>query len=224
MDKIKIFYDGLDFKQDKLIQGYTTNPTLLKKINKPFEESIKKFILQYPNFPLSVEVTNDDHSAIIEEANKISKWGYNIYIKIPIINTEGKSNLNVIQELLQYGININITCVFTKKQVDEINKLLTIKSTNKIIISIFAGRIADTGISPLVICKYTVELFKKYTNVEILWASTREIYNIFDAINCGCDIITIPEQIYQKIPLIGKDLNNYSKETVQQFIEDAKSL
>ena len=224
MDKIKIYYDGLEIKDDTLIKGYTTNPTLLKKYNKSLKDLILPVIKKLPNNPLSIEVNSDDHDSIISEIQEILSWGGNIYIKIPIINTKGESNLKIINILLNQNINVNITCVFSKLQIDQIYRNLSINSYNKLIISIFSGRIADTGISPLILCKYTVELFKGSSNIEILWASTREVYNIFDAINCGCHIITIPEQIYEKLSLIGKDLNKYSKETVQQFILDGQSL
>jgi len=224
MDKIKIYYDGLEIKDDTLIKGYTTNPTLLKKYNKSLKDLILPVIKKLPNTPLSIEVNSDDHDSIISEIQEILSWGGNIYIKIPIINTKGESNLKIINILLNQNINVNITCVFSKLQIDQIYRNLSINSYNKLIISIFSGRIADTGISPLILCKYTVELFKGSSNIEILWASTREVYNIFDAINCGCHIITIPEQIYEKLSLIGKDLNKYSKETVQQFILDGQSL
>ena len=224
MDKIKIYYDGLEVKDDIRIKGYTTNPTLLKKYNKSLKDLILPVIKKLPNTPLSIEVNSDDHDSIISEIQEILSWGGNIYIKIPIINTKGESNLKIINILLNQNINVNITCVFSKLQIDQIFNNLSINSYNKLIISIFSGRIADTGISPLILCKYTVELFKGSSNIEILWASTREVYNIFDAINCGCHIITIPEQIYEKLSLIGKDLNKYSKETVQQFILDGQSL
>ena len=224
MDKIKIYYDGLEIKDDTLIKGYTTNPTLLKKYNKSLKDLILPVIKKLPNTPLSIEVNSDDSDSIISEIQEILSWGGNIYIKIPIINTKGESNLKIINILLNQNINVNITCVFSKLQIDQIYRNLSINSYNKLIISIFSGRIADTGISPLILCKYTVELFKGSSNIEILWASTREVYNIFDAINCGCHIITIPEQIYEKLSLIGKDLNKYSKETVQQFILDGQSL
>lgn len=224
MDKIKIYYDGLEVKDDIRIKGYTTNPTLLKKYNKSLKDLILPVIKKLPNTPLSIEVNSDDSDSIISEVQEILSWGGNIYIKIPIINTKGELNLKIINNLLNQNINVNITCVFSKLQIDQIFNNLSINSYNKLIISIFSGRIADTGISPLILCKYTVELFKGSSNIEILWASTREVYNIFDAINCGCHIITIPEQIYEKLSLIGKDLNKYSKETVQQFILDGQSL
>ena len=223
MEDIKIFYDGIDIKNDKIIKGYTTNPTILKKYNKPYRELIPPLLDKLNNIPLSIEVCSDENTLMLKESNEISKWGNNIYIKIPIINTKGDFNIEVIQSLINDNINVNITCIFTKEQIDMIYKKIT-NNPQKIILSIFCGRIADTGICPTILCRYTTKLFSNNNNIEILWASTREIYNIFDAINSGCDIITLPESIYNKLHLINKDLNEYSKETVQQFISDGKLL
>ena len=222
MDKIKIYYDGLEVKDDIRIKGYTTNPTLLKKYNKSLKDLILPVIKKLPNTPLSIEVNSDDHDSIISEIQEILSWGGNIYIKIPIINTKGELNLKIINNLLNQNINVNITCVFSKLQIDQIFNNLSINSYNKLIISIFSGRIADTGISPSILCKYTVELFKEFSNIEILWASTREVYNIFDAINCGCHIITIPPSTIEKIENFGKTFYQLTKETVKSFLIDSK--
>ena len=227
LSNIKLFYDGLDIKNDNLIQGYTTNPSLLKKhINynsNSYEKISKLFLEKIDNLPISFEVLSNDNKNMINEAKIISSWGDNIYIKIPIIDINGNYNINTIQSLLNENININITCVFTKNQINMIQKLI-IHKNNKIIISIFSGRIADTGKNPMDLCIYTKNLFQKDNNIEILWASVREIYNIFQAIESKCDIITLPENIYQKLNCIDKNLTEFSKETVQQFITDGKSL
>ena len=225
--KIKIFYDGVDFKNENtIIQGYTTNPSLLKQMNegKTYKELVLPFIHKINNLPISLEVISDQGNQMISEARELSSWGENIYIKIPIIDTEGNYNTRTIQKLLDDKINVNITCVFTQSQIDTIYETITITDSSNVIISIFCGRIADTGISPSILSSYTTKLFQKNKNVDILWASTREIYNIFEAEQCNCDIITIPESIYQKLHLINKNLDEYSKETVQQFINDGKSL
>ena len=130
----------------------------------------------------------------------------------------------MIKSLSKENIKLNITAIFTKSQINTIHETITINNSSNVIISIFCGRIADTGISPSILSSYTTKLFQKNKNINILWASTREIYNIFEAEECNCDIITIPESIYQKLHLINKDLDEFSKETVQQFINDAKSL
>ena len=225
--KIKIFYDGIDFKNENtIIQGYTTNPSLLKQINhgKTYKELVLPIINKINKLPISLEVVSNQEDRMISEAKELSSWGENIYIKIPIIDTEGNYNTSTIQKLLNDKININITCVFTKSQIDTIYETITINDYSNVIISIFCGRIADTGISPSILSSYTTKLFQKNKNINILWASTREIYNIFEAEQCNCDIITIPESIYQKLHLIDKDLIEFSKETVQQFINDGKSL
>ena len=225
--KIKIFYDGIDFKNENtIIQGYTTNPSLLKQINhgKTYKELVLPIINKINKLPISLEVVSNQEDRMISEAKELSSWGENIYIKIPIIDTEGNYNTSTIQKLLNDKININITCVFTKSQIDTIYETITINDYSNVIISIFCGRIADTGISPSILSSYTTKLFQKNKNINILWASTREIYNIFEAEECNCDIITITESIYQKLHLINKDLDEFSKETVQQFINDAKSL
>lgn len=225
--KIKIFYDGVDLKnENSIIQGYTTNPSLLKQINngKTYQELVLPLIQKINKLPISLEVISDQSDKIVSEANELSSWGENIYIKVPIIDTEGNYNISTIQKLLNDKINVNITCIFTQSQIDTLYQNITINDFSNIIISIFCGRIADTGVSPLILCSYTTRLFQKNKNVQILWASTREIFNIFEAEQCNCDIITIPESIYQKLHLIDKDLNEFSKETVQQFINDGKSL
>tara|TARA_Y100001935_G_scaffold71429_2_gene59600 strand:- start:5616 stop:6302 length:687 start_codon:yes stop_codon:yes gene_type:complete len=225
--KIKIFYDGVDLKnENSVIQGYTTNPSLLKQINhgKTYKELVLPLIQKINKLPISLEVISDQSDKIVSEANELSSWGENIYIKVPIIDTEGNYNIPTIQKLLNDKINVNITCIFTQSQIDTLYQNITINDFSNIIISIFCGRIADTGVSPIILSSYTTKLFQKNKNVQILWASTREIYNIFEAEQCNCDIITIPESIYQKLYLIDKNLEEFSKETVQQFINDGKSL
>ena len=199
---------------------------MLKQINhgKTYKELVLPIINKINKLPISLEVVSNQEDRMISEAKELSSWGENIYIKIPIIDTEGNYNTSTIQKLLNDKININITCVFTKSQIDTIYETITINDYSNVIISIFCGRIADTGISPSILSSYTTKLFQKNKNINILWASTREIYNIFEAEECNCDIITIPESIYQKLHLINKDLDEFSKETVQQFINDAKSL
>lgn len=226
MDKIKIFYDGIDIKENNIIKGYTTNPSILKKYGKTktYQELSHAMLRENRNnLPISFEVLSNGFEEMIQEAKEISSWSPDIYIKIPIINTSGEYNIDVIKELLYDNINVNITCVFTNEQINFIYQNINMLQGN-VIISIFCGRIADTGVSPSVLCKYTSDLFSKRENTEILWASTREIYNIFEAIQSGCDIITIPETIYQKLHLINKDLTEYSKETVEQFVSDGSSF
>ena len=222
-NKIKIFYDGVNidgFGSLEYIKGYTTNPTLMRKgtQSKNYKDFAINFLKKAKDLPVSFEVFADDLDEIIEQAKEISTWGKNIYIKIPIINTKGESTERVITKLNDLGIKVNITAVFTKEQIDIVNKSIDSSISN--IISIFSGRIADTGINPIDTCKYAVELLKN-KNIEVLWASSREVYNIFQAIDCGCHIITVSENVFKKIHNIGKDLSQFSLETVKMFRNDA---
>ena len=224
-NKIKIFYDGTNidnYGSIEYVKGFTTNPTLLNKGT--LEDKNYKNIAQYminksKNLPLSFEVFADDEETILKQARIIHNWSNNIYVKIPIINTKAESMENVIKQLNSENIKINIPAIFTKKQIDTAYKSIINKNVNSII-SVFSGRIADTGKDPKDYVKYAVNLTKDYNNIEILWASVREVYNIFDAINCKCDIITIPDNIFKKLKIINKDLFEYSRETVEMFYND----
>ena len=225
----KIYCDTSNLKDIKYsikkfkIDGVTTNPSIMRNEGvKDYKNHCLKILKISKNIPLSVEVFADKDDEIIKQAIKISKWSKSIFVKVPVINTSGKFLKKVISNLNKEKIKLNITAIFTIKQLMQIEKC--IDNRTPVIISIFSGRIADTGISPLILCLYTTKLFQKNKNIQILWASTREIYNIFEAEQCNCDIITIPESIYQKLHLINKNLDEYSKETVQQFINDGKSL
>ena len=222
-NKIKIFYDGVNiggFGSLEYIKGYTTNPTLMRKgiQSKNYKDFAINFLKKAKGLPVSFEVFADDLDEMIVQAKEISTWGKNIYIKIPIINTKGESTERVITKLNELGIKVNITAVFTKEQIDIVNKSIDGSISN--IISIFSGRIADTGINPIDTCKYAVELLKN-RNIEVLWASSREVYNIFQAIDCGCHIITVSDNVFKKIHNIGKDLSQFSLETVKMFRNDA---
>jgi transaldolase len=222
-NQIKIFYDGINienFCNEKYIKGFTTNPTILNSNNKfnNYKELALYFLEKSNNLPVSFEVFADDEELMIKQGIEINSWGKNIYVKIPIINSEGRSTENVIKKLNSLGIKLNITAIFTEKQsLTAFNSILNKKIPT--IISIFSGRIADTGIDPKNICINTVNLCKN-TNIEVLWASTREVFNLFNAINCGCHIITVPDDILKKFKYINKDLNQYAIETVKTFYED----
>ena len=223
-EHIKIYYDGIDIPNlDIPISGYTTNPTILNKngINISYKEFALDYLKKANGLPVSLEVLSDNQEQMIEESKILSSWGTNVYVKIPIINTKGEFNTNVIQTLVNLNIKQNITAIFTQEQIDHAFKILKKSNVNNIL-SIFSGRIADTGIDPEILCKYSAELTENY-NIDILWASTREVYNIFQAINSNCDIITVPDSIIKKLNVIGKDLNQFSKETVEMFVNDGKS-
>ena len=227
--KVKIYADGADLNSmlkeyDKgLVRGFTTNPSLMKKAGvKDYKGFGKEVVSKITYMPISFEVFADDEELMIKEAREIATWSENIYVKIPVVNTKGEFNKNVINTLSKENVKLNITAVFTIDQVKDI--LENLEKDSNAIISIFAGRIADTGVDPIDLVKESVELAKEYKNVEILWASCRELYNIFQAENSGCHIITVQNSILDKLDNVGKDLTKYSVETVQDFFKDANSL
>ena len=203
------------------IDGVTTNPSIMRKEGvKNYKQHCKKILNIIGNRPLSVEVFADKENDIKKQAIKISSWGKNVFVKIPVINTKGIFLKNIIKELNLNNVKINITAVFTLKQILKIKKQINKKTP--VIISIFCGRIADAGVSPLDFIQYASTIRKNKKNIKILWASTREIYNIIEAQKANSDIITVPTSILKKINLIGKNLDEYSVETVKMFYEDAK--
>jgi len=225
--KIKIFSDGADLadfkalKKNKLVKGFTTNPSLMKKSGiKNYKEFSVRVLKLIKSKPVSFEIFGDDLDSIEKQSRIITSWAKNVYVKIPIINTKNKFNTSLIGKLNKEGIKINVTAVFTVKQTKKLLKKIGKKTS--LIISIFAGRIADTGIDAESEVKKHIKLCKKYKNVEILWASVREPYNIIQAEKCSCHIITVPPSILKKINLFNKNLNSYSIETVKSFYEDAK--
>ena len=227
--KVKIYADGADLNSmlkeyDKgLVRGFTTNPSLMKKAGvKDYKGFGKEVVSKITDMPISFEVFADDEELMIKEAREIATWSENIYVKIPVVNTKGEFNKNVINTLSKENVKLNITAVFTIDQVKDI--LENLEKDSNAIISIFAGRIADTGVDPIDLVKESVELAKEYKNVEILWASCRELYNIFQAENSGCHIITVQNSILDKLDNVGKDLTKYSVETVQDFFKDDNSL
>ncbi len=222
---MKIFLDSGNLDEirelkDK-VDGFTTNPSLMKKgriVN--YEEFAKNVLNIIDNKPLSLEVTSDDLNEMEQQARTISVWGENIYVKIPITNTEGISTAPIIKKLSEDGIKLNITTILTYQQVEIAINALSSKTPS--IISIFAGRIADTGIDPYSIIKNAIYISTGKSLTEILWASTREVLNIVQAKNCGCDIITVTPEILKKKSVLGKDLEELSLEIVKQFYNDAK--
>jgi len=226
--RISIYADGADIGSiknilnNKLISGFTTNPTLMRKSGiKDYEKFSKKVAkLVYPK-SISLEVFSDDLNQMYNQAKIISSWNKNIFVKIPIVNTKGVSTNKIIEKLSDESVNLNITAIFTIKQIKSVMRVLNKKSST--ILSIFAGRIADSGRDPKIIIKNSVKICQKYKNIKILWASTREAYNIVEAANSGCHIITASDDIINKIKNFNKDLNIFTKETVQMFYKDAKS-
>lgn len=226
--KIKIFADGADkneilkYFNEKFIKGFTTNPTLMKKDGVTNYELFAKEILnKIIDLPVSFEVFSDDFKSMEREARIIDSWGKNVYVKIPITNTKCESSIPLIKKLSLEGISLNITAMLTIDQVEDVAKALS--PNTKAIVSVFAGRIADTGRNPIPIMKESARILKNNPNHELLWASCREILNIFQAEECGCDIITVTYDILKKLPIIGKDLNKLSLDTVKMFYNDAQS-
>lgn len=222
---IKIFADIInkaeliEINKNNKIAGFTTNPTLLRKGGVSNYKEFAIDILSAINKPISFEVIADDLNEMERQALKISSWGKNVYVKIPITNTKGESTYSIIESLSKKSIKLNITAITTVKQIKKI--LPALKTSIGSYISVFAGRIADTGTDPLPIMKRALKLIDE-TNLELIWASPREVYNIIQAENIGCHIITCTNDILKKLPLIGKDLTEYSLETVKMFYNDAK--
>ena len=223
---VKIFCDIADIKtikeysKKKIVKGFTTNPSLMRKAGaKNYKNYSKQILKVCRKKPISFEVFGDDHDSMINQALKINSLGKNIYVKIPIINSKGKFTGKIIKILNNKNIKLNITAVYNFNQVKKILKVINNKS--KVIISIFAGRAADTGKDPVPVFKKSTLLAKKYKNVEILWASVREPYNYLQAKQLGCHIITIPPSIIEKIEHFGKSYNQLTKETVKNFLSDS---
>jgi transaldolase len=224
----KIFCDIAELKQirkfnkKKIVKGFTTNPSLMKKAGAKNYKTYSKEILKIcPNKPVSLEVFADDHTNMRIQALKINTWGKNVYVKIPVSNSKGVFMGKLIKELNNLNIKLNITAVYSSVQTKKILKSLNKKS--KVIISIFAGRAGDTGKDPVPEFKKSISLAKKFKNVEILWASVREPYNFIQAKQLGCHIITVPPATIEKIENFGKSFDKLTKETVKAFYSDAKS-
>ena len=223
----KIFCDIADiklikkFNKKKIVKGFTTNPSLIRKAGaEDYENYCLKIIKSCKNKPVSLEVFADSNKEMEKQGLTISNWGKNVYVKIPIINSKGIFTGKTIRKLNNNNVKLNITAVYSTAQVQKILRVINKKT--KVIISIFAGRAGDTGIDPIPVFKKSLKLTKKFRNVEILWASVREPYNYTQAKNLGCQIITIPPEIIEKIEKFGKSLNQLSLETVKGFLIDSK--
>ena len=223
----KIFADGadkeamIDMYNKEYIKGLTTNPTLMKKAGITNYENFAKDILKtVKEKPLSLEVFSDEIKEMERQAMKISKWANNVYVKIPITNTKGEPTAELIKTLSYNGVKLNVTAIMTLEQVKEV-----VDSLNPEVpayVSVFAGRIADTGIDPLPLMKEVVNIAKAKPLAEVIWASPRELLNVFHADSIGCQVITVTNDILKKLKLVGYDLNEYSLDTVKMFYNDAK--
>ncbi len=224
----KIFCDIADhnlikkFNKKKIVKGFTTNPSLMRKAGaKNYKIYSKKILSICKNKPVSLEVFADNFDEMKKQAFKINSWGKNVYVKIPVINSKGLFTGKVINDLNNKNIKLNITAVYTAKQTKKILNVIS-KKKSKVIISVFAGRSGDVGKDPLPELKKSISLAKKFKNVEILWASVREPYNYIQAKQLRCQVITIPPSIIEKIEKFGKTFQNLTLETVKTFLIDSK--
>ncbi|HEP1467555.1 TPA: transaldolase [Streptococcus pyogenes] len=226
---IKVFSDGavletmLKDLQTGLVTGFTTNPSLMKKAGiSSYIGFAKEVLAKITDYPVSFEVFADDLASMEKEAEKIASLGDNVYVKIPVTTSTGESTCPLIQKLSAKGIKLNVTAIFTIEQTQAVVDHLT--AGVPAIVSVFAGRIADTGVDPMPIMEEALRICRQKEGVELLWASPRETYNIYQADQLGVDIITCTTDLIAKLPLQGKDLKDYSLETVQMFLKDSTSL
>ncbi len=223
---VKIYSDGANVEkmvEDNIsgnVDGFTTNPTLMVKDGvKNYVEFARDALSKITDKSISFEVFSDDLDEMYDQALKINALGKNVYVKIPVSNTKQEYTYNLIQKLSNEGVNLNVTALFTEEHIKNVFDSLN-KESNAII-SIFAGRIANAGIDPEPTMQYAVSLTKDYPNIEILWASTREVFNVIQAERCGCDIITMTPSLIKAMDDIGMDLDEYSLDTVKMFYKDA---
>ena len=223
---VRIFADGaekasmLKLYADPRIQGFTTNPTLMRKAGiSDYEAFARDILTAIPDRPISFEVFADEFDEMERQAEKIATWGMNVYVKIPVSNTRGESSAPLVRRLAGKGIKQNVTALLTIGQVREIADALAAGPSANI--SVFAGRIADTGVDPLPIMRQALEIMRPYPQLELIWASPRELLNLVQASEIGCHIITVTTDILNKLPLIGRDLSEYSLDTVKMFRNDA---
>ncbi len=227
--KVKVFADGADkagilsLNANPLIQGMTTNPTLMRKAGiKDYEAFAKDLLQTVTAKPISFEVFSDDFPEMKRQALKIAAWGKNVFVKIPITNTRNESSLPLIKELAGQGVALNITAILTLDQVRGVSEALN--PTVPAVVSVFAGRIADTGVDPEPLMRASLALLHNQPKAELLWASVREVLNLFQADACGCHIVTVPHDILTKaIKMAGTDLAALSLDTVKMFASDAQA-
>lgn len=226
--RIKIFVDGAELKtireaaKNPLVRGFTTNPTLMRAAGVPdYKAFALEMLAMIPDRPVSFEVFADDLPSMSAQAMEIVSWGDNVYVKIPVSNTKGEFCGPLIATLSASGVKLNVTAVMTLDQVSRICEVL--HPDTPAIVSVFAGRIADTGRDPVPVMKRAVEILRSRPKAELLWASPRELLNIFQGDEIGCQIITVTNDLVKKLALVGKDLDAYSRETVEMFYKDASA-
>jgi transaldolase len=226
--RIKLYQDGAELpkmiaaRAQGVVDGFTTNPTLMRKAGvSDYKEFAKKVIAAIPDLPISFEVFSDAFDMMEREAREIANWGGDTYVKIPITNTKGESAAPLVRKLSAEGFSLNVTAIMTLDQVEAVASAAA--SGARTIVSVFAGRIADTGVDPVPMMTKAVAILKDLPRAELLWASPREVLNVVQAEECGCHIITATPDLIAKVPLFGKDLSQYSLETVKMFYEDARA-
>ena len=224
--KVKIFADGadlggiLDLYKNPLIRGFTTNPTLMKQAGvTDYREFARTLLRAVPDRPISFEVVADDFEDMEWQAREIASWGGSVVVKIPVTNTRGENSGTLIRRLADAGVRLNITAIMTLDQVRDVAECL--RQGPPSYISVFAGRVADTGRDPVPHMAEAVQILRKYPQIELIWASPRELLNIFQADAIGCHVITVTHDVLKKLKLVGKDLVEYSLETVEMFFNDA---
>lgn len=225
--RIAVFGDGANADtimkryREGFVKGFTTNPTLMAKAGiKDYERFAKSVLAEMKELPISFEVFSDEFDEMEDQAALIATWGDNVNVKIPITNTRGESSIPLIRRLFDKGVKLNVTAILTQKQLDDLRAVL--KPQDDVIVSIFAGRIADTGVDPMPIMQKAVKDFAAFPKAKILWASPRETLNIYQADWAGCHIITATDDLIEKLSLNGKDLAEFSLDTVKMFYNDAK--
>jgi transaldolase len=224
--KVKIFADGadrggmLDLYKNPIIKGFTTNPTLMRSAGITDYEAFARDILKtISDRPISLEVFSDDFAEMESQARRIASWGENVYVKIPVTNTHGESTLGLVRRLASAGVKQNLTALMTLSQVRDV--AVALGSGPAACVSVFAGRVADTGRDPVPMMAAAVQLLAPYSQLELIWASPRELLNIFHADQVGCQIITVTHDLLKKLTLVGKNLDDYSLDTVKMFRNDA---
>jgi len=225
--RVKIFADGadkagmLEMARQPYISGLTTNPTLMRKVGiVDYRAFAQEIISAIPNLPISFEVFSDEFEEMERQANQIAAWGAHVYVKIPVTNTRGEPAYGLIRRLSKAGVKLNVTALMTLEKVRDVSAALAGGPSSYV--SVFAGRVADTGRDPVPMMAAAVELLRPYPEQELLWASPRELLNIFQADAIGCQIITVTNDVLKKLSLVGKDLGEYSLDTVKMFYNDAQ--
>jgi transaldolase len=226
--RVKIFADGADVAGllalygDPRIRGFTTNPTLMRRAGvADYRAFARELVARIPDRPLSFEVFADDFDEMERQARVIAPWGENVFVKIPITNTRGESSVPLVRRLASTGVRVNVTALTSDQQVELVAPAL--EGAPAAFVSVFAGRVADTGRDPVPILARAVELLRPLPRVELIWASPRELLNVFQADEIGCHVITVTLDILKKLSLVGKDLDEYSLETVRMFYDDGRA-